>query len=311
MDKPLVSICIPTRNTERWLRQAIDSALNQTWSPLEVIVIDDGSTDGTVNMLKSYGDRIQWRSTKPQGGNPARNLGLSVAKGEWIQFLDADDYLLPEKITAQFEQAGADTDVDLILSPELIERWAGQYPLGLEAKPIPTDEDLFRQWLAWELPGTHGGLWRKKSLLAVGAWNEEMPCCQDYELYARALKQGLKMKWTAKPLNVYRIWSEGTVCRRDPLELIQVKARLMDEMIDWLKERGEWTPSRNIAAGQGFFEMSRRLALVNEAVAWTFHDEKKNRGLIHLAGAAAPLHYRLFYSLIGFKRTEQLARRVR
>lgn len=311
MDKPLVTICIPTRNTERWLRQAIDSALNQTWRPLEVIVIDDGSTDGTPALLESYGNRIQWRSTPPRGGNPARNLGLSLAAGEWVQFLDADDYLLPDKIDSQFGEIGVENHFDLIFSPELIERWVDGKALEHESKPVPTDGDLFRQWLAWELPGTQGGLWRKKTLVAIGGWNDTMPCCQDYELYARALRQGLQITWTEKPLNVYRIWSESTVCRRNPQELIEVKTKLMDDMIAYLKSQAQWTPARKMAAAQGFFEMSRRLATVNPARAYSFHDEKRKLGLIHLAGPAAPTRYQAIYSLLGFKWAERLARILR
>ena len=95
--QPLVSILIPCYNAERWVGQAIESALAQTWPNKEVIVVDDGSTDGSLEVIKSFGDRIKWETGPNRGGNVARNRLLELSHGEWIQYLDADDYLLPAK----------------------------------------------------------------------------------------------------------------------------------------------------------------------------------------------------------------------
>src|SRR5678815_984429 len=98
---PLVSILIPCYNAERWIRQCIESALDQTYPNKEVIVVDDGSKDASLEVIKSFGDRIRWETGPNRGGNAARNRLLQLAKGEWLQYLDADDYLLPEKISRQ------------------------------------------------------------------------------------------------------------------------------------------------------------------------------------------------------------------
>src|SRR5206468_2833779 len=100
---PLVSILIPCYNAERWIAQAIDSALAQTWPAKEVIVIDDGSTDGSLEIIKSFGDRIRWETGPNRGGNVARNRLLELSLGEWLQYLDADDYLLDDKVGKQIE----------------------------------------------------------------------------------------------------------------------------------------------------------------------------------------------------------------
>ena len=99
----LVSIIIPCYNAEKWLTEAIDSCLNQTYSNIEVIVVDDGSTDGSLDIIKSYGNKIIWETGKNKGGNHARNRGFVLSKGAYIQFLDADDYILPEKIARQVD----------------------------------------------------------------------------------------------------------------------------------------------------------------------------------------------------------------
>src|SRR5262245_29413048 len=109
---PLVSILIPCFNAVRWIEQAIESALAQTWDDKEVIVVDDGSTDGSLQVIRRFDDRIHWETGPNRGGNAARNRLTELSSGEWLQFLDADDYLLPDKIARQMEflatQAKAD-----------------------------------------------------------------------------------------------------------------------------------------------------------------------------------------------------------
>jgi len=97
----LVSIIIPCYNAEQWLREAIISCLNQTYFNIEIIVIDDGSTDSSLDVIRSYDNKITWETGPNRGGNYARNRGFKLSKGNYIQYLDADDYLLPEKIEKQ------------------------------------------------------------------------------------------------------------------------------------------------------------------------------------------------------------------
>ncbi len=92
---PLVSVVIPVYNGDRFIGQAIESVLSQTYSPLEIIVIDDGSTDQTEQALAPYLHQIQYLTQPNQGSAAARNSGLCVATGELIAFLDADDFFFP------------------------------------------------------------------------------------------------------------------------------------------------------------------------------------------------------------------------
>jgi len=98
---PLVSIIIPCYNGERYVAESIQSALDQSHRSCEVIVIDDGSTDGSLEVIKSFGERICWESGPNRGGGAARNRGLELARGEWIKFHDADDVLLPGCVANQ------------------------------------------------------------------------------------------------------------------------------------------------------------------------------------------------------------------
>ena len=114
---PKVSILIPCYNAERWVAQAIQSALDQTHDDKEVIVVDDGSTDNSLDIIKSFGDKIRCETGPNRGGNVARNRLLELSTGEWLQYLDADDYLLVEKVAIQVAEAKDLENCDLLCRP--------------------------------------------------------------------------------------------------------------------------------------------------------------------------------------------------
>lgn len=113
-NSPLVSILIPCHNCERYVGAAIESALNQSYKDIEVIVIDDGSTDNSRKVIDKYSEYIKLDSIPHQGACSARNRALELAQGEYIKFLDADDLLCPEKIELQV-RAIEEGDLDWIL----------------------------------------------------------------------------------------------------------------------------------------------------------------------------------------------------
>lgn len=300
----LITIAIPCFNSGRWLRQAIASALAQTWPATEVIVADDGSTDDSVEVARSFGGRVQVLASAHRGGNHARNRALQAARGAWVQFLDADDYLEPEKLAQQLAETEGGKDADIIYSPTWMEdaRTARREPSEIDPRL-----DVCAQWLAWQLPQTGGGLWRKSALEALGGWKEDQPCCQEHELYLRALQAGQRFVFAPTPHAVYRLWSEQTVCRRDPRLVIEVKTALLDALQAWMQARGQWQPEHAVIAGRACFEMARSLAQSDLAAAAVYHRERAARGLIHLTGPAAPRSYRLAHRLLGFAGAEKLA----
>ena len=301
--KPRVTICIPCFNAERWIAEAVRSALDQTWREIEVIVVDDGSKDGSIEALSEFGEAVRIIRGEHRGGNAARNLAFRSAEGEWIQFLDADDYLLPEKIARQFEEA---PEGDVIFSPVWTERD------GHRTVPeINSAQDIYALWLSWQLPQTGGCLWRKSALEKIGGWNETTPCCQEYELYLRAVQAGLRFTFAPTPNAVYRVWSDETLCRRDPVQLAEVRTQLFQNLIAWMRERRLLEEHHIHLAGRAFFEMGRTLARYDLPLAARYHREKKREGLIRLAGPAAPLSYRVVYRVFGFSLAEKLATRFR
>lgn len=113
-NEPIVSVVIPTYNRAGLIRHALDSVLNQTYQNIEIIVVDDGSTDNSYEILKTYGNKIQYIKTDHAGTAYARNVGMNAASGEYIGFLDSDDYYHPFKIELQTDFLKAHPEVGMV-----------------------------------------------------------------------------------------------------------------------------------------------------------------------------------------------------
>ena len=315
MKLPKVTIGIPCFNAERWLGECVQSALEQTWQNKEIIVVDNGSTDGSRDIIHQFGDRISSVVISERGANRARNEILRRSTGDWIQYLDADDYLLPDKLTSQLEEGFAGTEsmgakelpeVGVLYSPVLIEEHG-----NASISEIDRNLDLAAQWISWQLPQTGACLWHKNTLENLGGWNEKMPCCQEHELYLRAIEAGVHFQFTPTARAVYRIWSDETLCRKDPLLVIRTRTELIDQMLAWLGRNGRLMQSHTEVAGKAFFEMARTWARHDLDQATLYLKEKQTRRLLHLSGRAAPPFYRVCFNLFGFKNAERLAKFLR
>jgi glycosyltransferase involved in cell wall biosynthesis len=113
MKPSLISCIVPVFNGERYLGEALDSILAQTYRPIEVIIVDDGSTDGTAAVAAGYGDKVRYFWQKNAGEAAARNRGLIAAQGDFFAFLDADDLWHPEKLTRQIARFRQRSEIDL------------------------------------------------------------------------------------------------------------------------------------------------------------------------------------------------------
>lgn len=301
-----VTIAIPCYNAERWLEQCLESALEQTVDEKEIIVVDDGSTDNSVGIARQFGKQVRVLQSEHQGATRARNLALEEAKGEWVQFLDADDYLDSEKIATQLAEVKEDADV--IYSPVWIETWTPEGSTR-EASTVSPNMDIYTQWIRWHIPQTGGALWRREMLKLIGGWKDDQPCCQEHELYLRALKAALRFKFAPTPGAVYRVWSDETLCRKDPLLVVRERTKLMDDLLKWLGPNATAVHRREI--GRACLEMSRTWARYDMAGAKKYHDDRMGKELIHLSGPAAPFLYRMAYRMFGFAKAEKLARTAR
>lgn len=185
---PLVSIVIPVYNGANYLRDSIDSALNQTYSNCEVIVVNDGSSDNgaTENIALSFGDRVRYFRKENGGVATALNLAIREMKGDFFSWLSHDDLFLPDKIQSQVAFIAGRTDVVAYGNFEIIGSNAKQLGIRRERK-IPSG--LFKYYLVFSHP-IHGctTLIPKKILHVVGEFDESLRTIQDYDLWYRIAK---------------------------------------------------------------------------------------------------------------------------
>lgn len=185
---PQVSVIIPTYNRKTYVQETIDSVLAQIFTDYEVIVIDDGSTDGTGEALQArYGDRITYIWQENQGESAARNLGIEKAKGEFIAFLDSDDIWLPHKLKKQVAYMENHPLVDLLFGCNRLIDQDGRpiessAPSNYQAM-VPFDKTILYFWNPIGGPSTT--LIRKSRLDWVGGFDPTIKFGEDWDLWFR------------------------------------------------------------------------------------------------------------------------------
>jgi glycosyltransferase involved in cell wall biosynthesis len=307
----LVSILIPCFNAERWISQCIESALAQTWAEKEVIVVDDGSTDGSLKLIQSFGDRIRWETGPNRGGNVARNRLLELSRGDWLQYLDADDYLLPDKIEKQMHFIASNPDVDVAYSRYIQETHEDdkvQQGLGL----MPDQRDPWCLLVRWDLPQTGALLWRKHAVVSAAGWKVDQPCCQEHELYLRMLKAGHHFAYCEDYGAVYRQWRGGSVCTSNIPENHRRRLEIIRQAEAFLHQRGELTTERLWAINQSRLEVARQAWQYDPEFAVEIdRDIHSSLPKFHPGGPGKRITYArgyaLGYQLLGFKGAETLA----
>ena len=226
--------------------QAVDSALAQDLPRREVIVVDDGSRDGTAAVLARYGDAIRWETAPHRGGNATRNRLLELATGEWLQFLDADDVLLPGKIRAQL-RAARRARAQLVVSPAL-----DGYGETVHA---PLGDDPWEDLLVSRLGITSSNLFERAAVEAAGGWKTTQAASQEYELMQRLLRRGARVTVVDTPRTVKRNVNPRSVWVRDRRSSISAAERNLEEALVWLQEQGRFVPRMQALAARRFFRL--------------------------------------------------------
>jgi glycosyltransferase involved in cell wall biosynthesis len=214
--QPLVSILIPAFNAERWIAETLRSATAQTWRPIEIIVVDDGSTDRTPDIVSQFEhDGVRLIRQQNQGAAVARNTAFSASRGDFIQWLDADDLLAPDKIERQMDAWKECPNPRILLGGP----WgkfaycpdrATFLPTALWESLSPTDwllrklaHNLYMSPCAWLVT-------RQLSELA-GAWNPSMLLDDDGEYFCRVLLASEGTRFVAEAKAYYRMSGSGSL----------------------------------------------------------------------------------------------------
>jgi len=180
---PLVSVIIPTFNRGWTITEAIESVLIQDGTPFELIVVDDGSTDATGQILDRYGEQITVIRQQNQGVSNARNAGIRVARGGLIAFLDSDDYWLPAKMITQVEFFKTHPDAWICQTEEI---WIRN---GQRVNPKERHRKrsgmIFYESLALCLVSPSAVMMRRELFDVIGCFDETLPACEDYDMWLR------------------------------------------------------------------------------------------------------------------------------
>jgi glycosyltransferase involved in cell wall biosynthesis len=184
---PLVSVIIPTYNRGWILAEAIESVLVQGFGDYELIVVDDGSTDRTGEMLRSYGDRLRTLRQANRGVSAARNAGTAAARGEWIAFLDSDDLWLPRKLERQVAFLEDRPDAEICQTEEVWIRDGRR--VNPARKHRKTGGMIFERSLELCLVSPSAVMLRRGLLEGLGGFDESLPACEDYDLWLRVSRR--------------------------------------------------------------------------------------------------------------------------
>ncbi len=205
-----VSVVIPAYNVEKYIGRAIDSVLAQTRRPDEIIVVDDGSTDNTADVIKSYGSKVCFIRQENAGASVARNTGIEAATGQWIAFLDADDEWLPLKLQHQIEHLRCNSDLVWTHSNYFIHT-AAESEQRLAFSPAKYERllqqgDCFGDYLM-VYPAvcirTSTAVVRKSVLRQTGLFRVGQLWAQDTDMFLRIAYTNPKIGFLPAPLTVY------------------------------------------------------------------------------------------------------------
>jgi glycosyltransferase involved in cell wall biosynthesis len=245
--EPTVSVIIPARNAAPYIQTAIDSALAQSHSVLEILVIDGGSTDGTQEIVTAYGAPVKLLHEQPgrKGLGAARNVGIEAATGDWLAFLDADDWWETRKIADQLaalsKVPGATLNYTGICEVDDVSGKRSANPCMDAALSWPA-----LRWI--NVVATSSVLAKRTAVIEVGAFDEQLAACEDWELWVR-LRARHPFTSCEEPLTFYRILPNSSSQNlRKHLETIP---RLCDgAMLAGLTGLERWSAEKRIWAAQ-------------------------------------------------------------
>ena len=217
-----ISVVIPVFNGEKFIARAINSVLDQTFPANEIIVVDDGSTDNTAAVVRSYGDRVRYFIQKNSGPGAARNLGIKNASSQWIAFLDADDEYLPHKLQSQ---------VNFLKDNPAVKWCSGKYiknvdsqPSGqVEYTPSPGHYLLYQDYFQATLDKHHAWtgtvIAQKQVLLDCGLFRQDTHYGEDLDLWWKISYKFPAFGYCTQPLAIYYMDIHGSLaCHRNTFD---------------------------------------------------------------------------------------------
>jgi glycosyltransferase involved in cell wall biosynthesis len=266
---PLASVIIPCYNCEEYLEDTLRSVQDQTYPNVELVLVDDGSTDGTRDIIEQYEDQAVCHFGPNRGASAARNTGTELASGDFIQYLDADDRLRPQalerRITALEEAPG---DVAYSAYKRLVEDGDGFTPGNTVEKTLEEvhpDPEIATLGAFWLPPAAL--TYRRRIVKKIGEWNDSLPVIQDARFLQDAAFHGAQFVKVPEVLAEYRDHQDGSLSSQDKHAFnrdIWVNARQIEER--WRENQGKLTNAQKTQLAGAYDHCARALFGVDRAI---------------------------------------------
>lgn len=306
-----VSVVIPCYNVERYIDRCLHSVAAQSHPDLEVICVDDGSTDGTADRIELSANGQGWpirlvRQTN-KGAPAARNVGLAAASGTYVQFLDADDVIGPEKIAHQVALAERYGSPGLIVGSSTTFSHGGDVLYRSVQKAGESDP-----WMALTAHGlnvTSAILWGRDAVMQAGGWDEQMGSSQEYDLMFRMLAQGTRIVQDDVVLTEIHKRDQGSISQTGGpsnwRRYVELRARIIAHVKTHFPER-DLHPYYQV-----LFDGVRTLFAFDPATAITLYERHLPADFVPGPSSATGRGYLLLHRLFGFERANRLRRLLR
>lgn len=250
-----LSIIIPTYNRRDWLKKAVESCLAISKIDVEIIVVDDGSNDGT-ELIVFDDDRVKVFRQNKRGGNAARNLGIQHASGEYIKFLDDDDLVIATGVEQQFLISKQDS-ISVSYGNFYVIDETGKKPLTKRIVKKQVDDALVEILSHWS--NAPFSYLIHRSYLNLCSWDESLKGLQDFDFILKIAEQNYMFKYIDCDIGFYRIHNRPSVMKENPLIRTHAMLRVLDNSYDRLKQADRLGNDLKNAFALGYYRTLRLL----------------------------------------------------
>lgn len=312
MAAPLVSVLIPCFNAAPWLAETLRSALAQTWRPLEVIVVDDGSTDGTLTVAKSFSAPELRIVSQPNAGQSAsENRAFEESRGAYLEFLDADDLLAPDKIERQVHMLES-SESGCVASCEWARFYRSPDDAMFEADALWRDWDPV-SWLVEAWSGhlmMHGAAWLIPRSVAqkAGPWDERLSLINDFDFFSRVAVASSGIRFCGGARTYYRSGTQGTLSGAKSRTAWQ-SALLSLELGAATLLKAEDSPRTRAACAAIFQRFAYEVFAQQQDLADAAQARASGFGGAKISPAGGPL-YQLLSRVLGWQSATRVRQRV-
>lgn len=300
-----ISVIIPCYNVATFIEEGLRTVLNQTYAAKEIICVDDCSKDETVSIIRRIQDEFPGKihlyiNEKNRGATYTRNRGLIIARGEYVQFFDADDLLFPDKFEHQvkvIEAASVKPDI-------LVNNFKRKFVDGTERVYNYPDQDAWCALMKALMGITSSNLYRREKVIEVKGWTEDLASSQEYELMYRMLAAKAIVNFDQTLVCINRDRESGSITKTNPKEKWKRYIGLRATIFEFLKKNNLDTDLRRQTFIDSMFDGIRILYKYDPEEAKKLHKQFIQRGGTPHPTPSTSKKYLSIYNIFGFSIAE-------